>query len=96
MATYAGVSLAAAGAGARRARETNAARSGNSLRISPAMDILREVVQRVHHRAADPQLEVEVGTGAVAGATDGADLLALAHCLALAPIYGGGGGGGRL
>ena len=53
------------------------------------MKILREVSQRVYRRAADPQLEVEVGTGAVAGAADGADLLALAHCLALAHIYGG-------
>jgi CMP-2-keto-3-deoxyoctulosonic acid synthetase len=37
----------------------------------------------------DPHLKVEVGTGAVAGAADGADLFALGHALALAHIHGG-------
>src|SRR3990170_7700596 len=54
--------------------------------VCPYRAILGEVGQGVYFGAADPDLEVEVGAGGVAGAAQGADGFALGHVLALGHI----------
>src|SRR3990172_3461040 len=76
------------GGGSRRQEGQRQKRRQKRQQPSHGSDIemLREVGQRVYRHTADPQLEVEVRAGAIAGAADGADLLALGHALALAHV----------